>query len=334
MSNPDGKEAGASTLGIVTHEQKEGLKNLKGMYRYNRILVGLNLVESEDATVLQYASMICQVAQPEVVHFIHIAETLDLPNELFHEAGRRSLIASYRELLEQRVGAQFKASEGTSIEFQVSEGGPLVEMLHSAKKNDIDLVIVGYRHKAEGGSKLPERLARKAPCSVLVVPEGTEPTMAKVLVATDFSDHSADALNAAIAFGSSRGIDELICLHIYAVPPEHYKIGKTFDEFDAIMRSHAAENYEQFIAGIDLKGLAVRPIFAHKKKPGYGILEIAKQEHADLVVIGAQGRTTSAVMLLGSVAQRVITHTETPVLAVKKKGAESTMRFLEAFLRI
>ena len=291
-------------------------------------------MESEDETVLQYASMICQVVQPEVVHFMHIAETLDLPNELFDESGRQSLVASYREILAQRVGAQFKASEGSAIEFQVSEGGPLVEMLHGAKTNDIDLIIVGYRHKAEGGSKLPERLARKAPCSVLVVPEGTQPTIENMLVATDFSDHSADALNAAIAFGSSSGINELICLHIYAVPPAHYKIGKTFDEFDAIMRSHAAENYERFIAGIDLKGLTVRPVFTHKKKPGYGILEIAKEEQADLVIIGAQGRTTSAVMLLGSVAQRVITHTETPVLAVKKKGAESTMRFLEAFFRI
>lgn len=304
------------------------------MYRYNRILVGLNMVENEDSTVLRYASMISQMAQPKTVYFMHIAETLDLPNELFHEAGRQALIASYRELLEKRVELYFKASEGTAIDYHVGEGAPLVEMLHSAKQNDIDLIIVGYRQKVEGGSKLPERLARKAPCSVLIVPVHAKPVIEKVLVATDFSDHAADALDVGIAFGSSAGIDELICLHIYAVPPAHYKIGKSFEEFDEIMRGHAAKHYEQFIAGMDLKDLTVRPIFTHKKKPGYGILEIAKEEQADLVVIGAQGRTTSAAILLGSVAQRVITHTETPVLAVKKKGAESTMRFLEAFLKI
>lgn len=292
------------------------------------------MLENEDKSILQYASMICEMAKPRVIYFMHTAETLDFPNELFRDTGRKSLVAAFKKLLAQRVEAHFKVPEGISIEYQVSEGAPLVEMLHSAKQNDIDLILVGYRHKTEGGSKLPERLARKAPCSVLIVPGETKPLIQKVLVATDFSDHAADALDVAIAFGSSADIAELICLHIYAVPPEHYKIGKTFEEFDAIMRRHAAENYERFIAGMDLKGLNVRPIFAHKKKPGYGILEIAKEEQADLVVIGAQGRTTSAAILLGSVAQRVINHAENPVLAVKKKGAESTMRFLEAFLKI
>jgi nucleotide-binding universal stress UspA family protein len=49
-----------------------------------------------------------------------------------------------------------------------------------------------------------------------------------------------------------------------------------------------------------------------------------------LIVIGAKGRSLSALVLLGSVTEKLIETTPAPVLAVKKKGAG--MGFLEALL--
>lgn len=49
-----------------------------------------------------------------------------------------------------------------------------------------------------------------------------------------------------------------------------------------------------------------------------------------MIVIGAKGRSLAALVLLGSVTEKLIETTHVPILAVKKKG--SGMGFLEALL--
>jgi universal stress protein A len=47
------------------------------------------------------------------------------------------------------------------------------------------------------------------------------------------------------------------------------------------------------------------------------LVEAAKREHADLVVVGSHGRTGLTKLLLGSVASHVVTHSPCSVLVVK-----------------
>jgi nucleotide-binding universal stress UspA family protein len=48
-----------------------------------------------------------------------------------------------------------------------------------------------------------------------------------------------------------------------------------------------------------------------------GILETAQAEGCDLVVMGSHGRQGIQALILGSVAQKVLTHAKLPVLIVK-----------------
>jgi nucleotide-binding universal stress UspA family protein len=48
-----------------------------------------------------------------------------------------------------------------------------------------------------------------------------------------------------------------------------------------------------------------------------GILETARAEACDLIVMGSHGRQGVKALILGSVAQKVLTHAELPVLVVK-----------------
>ena len=48
-----------------------------------------------------------------------------------------------------------------------------------------------------------------------------------------------------------------------------------------------------------------------------GILETAKAEGCDLVAMGSHGRQGVKALILGSVAQKVLTHAQVPVLIVK-----------------
>lgn len=48
-----------------------------------------------------------------------------------------------------------------------------------------------------------------------------------------------------------------------------------------------------------------------------GILETAAAEGADLIVMGSHGRKGVQALILGSVAQKVLTHAKVPVLIIK-----------------
>ncbi|MFN3611239.1 Universal stress protein [Tepidimonas fonticaldi] len=51
-----------------------------------------------------------------------------------------------------------------------------------------------------------------------------------------------------------------------------------------------------------------------------GILETAEAEACDLIVMGSHGRKGVQALILGSVAQKVLTHAKVPVLIVKPQA--------------
>ncbi len=54
--------------------------------------------------------------------------------------------------------------------------------------------------------------------------------------------------------------------------------------------------------------------------PEEEILVIAKQWKADLIVLGTHGRTGVEHLLIGSVAEKVVRHSKTPVFIIPTKG--------------
>ncbi len=49
-----------------------------------------------------------------------------------------------------------------------------------------------------------------------------------------------------------------------------------------------------------------------------GILDLAKQEQADLIVMGTHGRTGVKRLLMGSVAEKIVRHAHCPVLTMRE----------------
>jgi len=54
--------------------------------------------------------------------------------------------------------------------------------------------------------------------------------------------------------------------------------------------------------------------------PREGLVQVALETGADLIVVGSHGRSGIAKLLLGSVASHVVTHAPCNVLVVKRKG--------------
>ncbi len=59
--------------------------------------------------------------------------------------------------------------------------------------------------------------------------------------------------------------------------------------------------------------------FVEKGKPFEAILKTAEEWNADLIVLGTHGRTGLTHLLMGSVAEKVIRHSEKPVFIVPAK---------------
>lgn len=288
------------------------------MYRYKRLLVGLTGADRDKGTI-EYAAMISRMAKLKRIYFLHVAISLDIPEpireaypEMLEPVGEH-LTEQIREMVKER----FSSHPEIEVDYEVIEGTPLVEILRLARQKEIDLILVGKTREHQESGMLPEKLARKAPCSVLVVPEGAMPRISKILVPVDFSEHSAVALDAAIAFSTAGTKPEFVCAHVYRAFEPYQGYGVVSDE---TMREGVEKAYRLFIKGVDLRGCSVTPLFVSSTNPSRAIAGAVKQQQADLVAVGARGRTAAAALVLGSVTERLIASTEIPLIAVKKKG--------------
>jgi len=291
------------------------------MYPFKKILVGLNL-GPRDETVLKYTGMFARMFEAEEVTFITVITTPEVPQTVGDEFPE--IMEQDREPTEDKlneaVAAHFEAPEGTRVNCEVHHGDRLKTILQSVREKDLDLVIVGKKRESEASGLLPEKLARKVPCSALLLSGEPQVKFGSILVAMDFSKHSVDALETALAIAQAYEIQKLDCLHVYEVPSGYSRTGKSYDDFAAIMERNARKECEKFFDRIDTRGIEINHIFELNSRPSKSISEIAEERDSDLLVVGARGRSVGAAIFMGSVTERLFRLTERPVLAVKKKG--------------
>jgi len=304
------------------------------MYQYKRLLVAVSL-NQQDGTSIRYAAMISRLAKSEKITFLHVAATQDIEEEVcqLYPDLRRSCDGSTTREIERLVNQYFDGHPETRLECEAIEGSPLIELLRRTKEEDIDLVIMRKKRGDKTGGNLSSKLARKAPCSLLFVPEKAKSWYTSILVPIDFSENSEDSLQVAIDFALAGGIKEIHCLHVYSVPAGYYKTGKSYEEFAEIMKGHAEKRYDEFIEPIDFKGVKPIPRFRLESKSQRGIWEeVLEEQEVNLLIMGARGRKAGAGVLLGSVTEHLIKTTKVPLLVVKRKG--TGMGLLDALLKL
>ena len=303
------------------------------MYRFKNILSELNLDEADKA-VAQYTGLFANLTKAESVIFSHIKEHIYAREELAIDDD--VLLPTQEEVAAEKIrdiiADNYHSYQGTKTELLVKEGHQLKSLLGQIKDHEIDLVIVGREPHSPTSRKLPVKLARKAPCSVLIIPEYAPSTIKRVVVPIDFSHHAKDAVKMAIEIAIAQHLAQITLLHLFKLPTGYSKNGKSEDEFCIIMKQNALEEYNDFIEDINFKGVDVVFHIAHDEHLGLGILQEMKRQRADLIVVGARGRHAGAGVLMGSVTEHLIQRSPIPVLAVKDK--DKGMTFFEAILQL
>ncbi|MGO3741463.1 universal stress protein [Kerstersia sp.] len=150
----------------------------------------------------------------------------------------------------------------------------------------------------------------------------------KILIPTDGSPLSIQAVNAGIAFARSVGAE---VLGLYVTQPFAATIG-----FDGMAAAYALtdENYEKAAAeqadkylkqigeAAKAAGVAVQLKSVTHFNVAEGIAEAAKEQGADLIFIGSHGRSGLSRLLLGSVTSKVLSLSSTAVLVYRVKDED------------
>jgi len=142
----------------------------------------------------------------------------------------------------------------------------------------------------------------------------------RIVVATDFSDSSREALELALPFAEKCG-SELTLVHCWEAPSYSYAAGLylPLDVIAPIERA-AVARLEEATARLKERYPAAKSLL-RAGVPWEEVIGAASQVKADLIIMGTHGRRGLDRALLGSVAEKVVRMSTIPVLTVHAKSA-------------
>ncbi len=146
-----------------------------------------------------------------------------------------------------------------------------------------------------------------------------ETTIKKVLVPIDFSDYSKSALKYAVNFAKSFNADIIL---IYVVEPIIYP--PDFSMGQIAMPSintewdDRAKDELQKLAKSEINEIANVKTIIKTGKPFVEIIETAKEENIDLIIIATHGHSGVEHILFGSTAEKVVRKAPCPVLTLRE----------------
>ncbi|GAB2486804.1 MAG: universal stress protein [Cytophagales bacterium] len=295
------------------------------MYLIKKMIVCLDQTPL-DQTLIEHAAFIAKVNQTKKIYFTNVIKNLSIPKEILEEFPNlvENMVNERKEAMEKLVEEHFPKLKGISISYVVKEGNLSKKILKLAEEKSVDMILIGRKVDLPGTGVASQRLARRASCSLLIVPEGSKPKINRLLVPSDFSEYSKDALEEAIMIVEKHGGNaEIICQNVFSVPTGYHFTGKSYEEFTEIMRMHAEINYKKFIRKIDTKGLKIIPIYTKDDDddPVQEIVNMALEQNVDGIIIGAKGRTAATALFIGSMAERLIQYNDSlPLLVTRPKG--------------
>ena len=144
----------------------------------------------------------------------------------------------------------------------------------------------------------------------------TKKTIKKVLVATDFSELSAAAMEYAKMFAAKFEAKVYLVHVVDTAPLIRPDGGPDFLTVSHEIDEDATKELKRFAAKY-LGSLRKLELIICEGDPRKEIVKLVEKEKIDLIVMATHGRTGLAQVILGSVAERVVQDSPVPVVMVK-----------------
>jgi nucleotide-binding universal stress UspA family protein len=225
-----------------------------------------------------------------------------------------------RQAARQRVLDDLQGADGVDLEVIVERGDPTSRILEVIERLGCELVVTGVARDETLGRVLlgntVEKLVRQANVPVLVVKMRPRGPYRNVVVATDFSEGSRCALETTLALLPTAQVS---LFHAYHGPPQSLAA-------DAMAAREAAARWamadsQAFLADTPAVAADGRHIETICEYGDVGALlqDLVRARGIDLVVLGTEGRSGLAGVLLGSVAERLLSRLLVDVLVVRRR---------------
>jgi len=142
--------------------------------------------------------------------------------------------------------------------------------------------------------------------------------MKRILIPTDFSEHSIYALKVAATI-ARKTESEIYLLHLLDIPGQYGDAIKQDAEIPEIMFfiKKVQERFDEMQKADYLKDISVT-VAIHFQKAYEGISQFCKKEDIDLIVMGSHGTNGFREAYVGSNTEKVVRLSEIPVLVIKK----------------
>jgi nucleotide-binding universal stress UspA family protein len=141
----------------------------------------------------------------------------------------------------------------------------------------------------------------------------------KILITTDGSTVSQHTACAGVKFAAQMGAEVLA---LFVAPSYQYPVYveiipsayPTGEDYEAQMRRTGQDHMERIMRSCADAGLRHACMTVFSDATAQAITDVAEQEHCDLIFMGSHGRSGWGQLLLGSVTNKVLSHTQKPVL--------------------
>lgn len=141
----------------------------------------------------------------------------------------------------------------------------------------------------------------------------------KILITTDGSSVSRHTACAGVELARQLNATVLV---LYVAAPYQYPVYVEIvppaypaeDEYTAHMLKVGEEHTRSIVTVARKAGLQAESIVEFADSPALKIVDVADQQYCDLIFIGSHGRSGWGQLLLGSVTNKVLSHTTRPVL--------------------
>lgn len=233
------------------------------------------------------------------------------------------------QLAKSRIREGLRAELGDAVEqatILIEEGEPAEVIERAVSSLGIDLIVTGIAREGPFASRpvvlgrTVERLLRRVAVPILIVRNRPRAAYGGILVTTDFSKPSANALQVAMSFFPHQ---TLHVLHAFQLPGPGV-LTDMRHQVESFRQTHAMELAE-FLHSMVLPADARRRLvtLVEHGHPAQLVREYVCDKGADLVVLGTHGRGAMLEALVGSTAKSILSSLPCDALVVRAPPARA-----------
>ena len=260
--------------------------------------------------VAERARIIAEAAQVPLL-LVHVVEPV---GEAFIEPSLAKLMREHQTAHAEKLAAWCRERAGVEVDLEVVKGSPSWELVAQAKR--AELVVVGSSTMdAFNIGPVARRVAEMATGDVLVVRRQPRVPYRRVVAAVDFSDASRVAVERSLGLFPEAQVTVL-----YSLPSRFDPIlsgaGLFVEELESSRETRMARAKERMVDfSADWDGRISTLVV--DGPPAETIDEVVRRNNVDLVVAANRGATATHMVLLGTVAEGLITHAPCDVMVAR-----------------